>query len=299
MRDTRLPRLERVLVALMLRGPEADVVVGDIVEGYAEDLATGDAQSRARRRLRRQVIVSCLEWGRPGAIADRLRARRKDEGEFGSLTIERSQAGHHGTGRGMGMGNWVKDLEVSARSLRRRPGFALGVALTLGLGIGATTTIYSVVDGVMLRPLPYEDPSTLVAVGAILPTGDEVDEASGLQQLDRISMPNYKDFESRTRSFQSLAVLAPSSIYLPDRGDGPERVNAAGASPELFEILGVSPALGRTFLPEEYSVASESVAMITYGAWQRRYGGDPNVLGRSLEIVGSPMTIVGVLSRCP
>ena len=126
-----------------------------------------------------------------------------------------------GTGRGMGMGSWMRDLRIAARSLARRPGFALGVALTLGLGIGATTTIYSVVDGVMLRPLPYDDASTLVAVGTLLPGAEFVDGGAGLQDLARISMLNYVDFRARARSdIQRLSLVGEGRIA----GDDEQRV---------------------------------------------------------------------------
>lgn len=200
------------------------------------------------------------------------------------------------TGGGI-MGSWIRDFRIAARSLSRRLSFALGVALTLSLGIGATTTTFSVVDGVMLRPLPYADPSTLAAVGAISPSQEWLDQQASLQDLSRMSMPNYRDFRERSRAFEKLATIEPSTNLLSDVGDGPELVAAARVSSDLFEMLGASPALGRTFLPEEYSVASEAVVMITYGTWQRRYGGDPNVLGRLLERVARPTTIVGVLHR--
>ena len=208
--------------------------------------------------------------------------------------IEHREAGWRGR---MGMGSWMKDLRITVRNLARRPGFALGVALTLGLGIGATTTIYTVVDGVMIRPLPYEEPSALVAVGALLPTAEWRDREANLQDLALISAPNFEDFRERARSFEKMTAIEKVDVFLNDVGDGPDMVAGARISPELFEILGVSPALGRTFFPEEYSVASENVAMLTYGAWQRRYGGDPGVLGRPAERHTPSMIIVGILPR--
>ena len=190
-----------------------------------------------------------------------------------------------------------KDLTFAARSLRRRPGFSLGVALTLGLGIGATTTIYAVVDGVMLRPLPYDEPSTLVAVGALLPTQEWTDRSADLQNLVPISQPNYQDFRKRSRSFETMAVIEKFDVFLADTGNGPDMLAGARVSPELFDILGVSPALGRTFFPDEYSVASADVVMLTYGAWQRHYGGNPGVLGRPTERHTPPLIIVGILPR--
>jgi len=100
------------------------------------------------------------------------------------------------------MKTWIQDLRIAGRSLARRSGFALGVALTLGLGIGATTTIYSVVDGVMFRPLRYEEPGRLVAVGAVFPTQVWDDQEAGLQHLAGISMLNYVDYRDRARSFE-------------------------------------------------------------------------------------------------
>ena len=150
------------------------------------------------------------------------------------------------------MGSWTRDLRIAARSLARRPGFALGVALTLGLGIGATTTIYSVVDGVMLRPLPYDDPSTLVSVGSLVSGMEWVDGDGTLQDLGKMSVPDYQDLQERARSFETLAAIDARGWGVTLAvDDGVEEVAGSAASAELFEILGVSPALGRTFLPED------------------------------------------------
>ena len=198
---------------------------------------------------------------------------------------------------GKRMGSWIRDFRIAARSLWRRPGYVLAVALTLSLGIGATTTTYSVVDGVMLRPLPYADPATLVAIGAVTPQEEWLDQEAGLQDLGRMSMPNFQDFRERSQLLENLATIEPATSLLADVGDGPEMVPAARVSPQLLDLLGASPALGRTFLPEEHSVASEAVALISFGTWQRRYGGDPAVLGRLLERVARPTSVVGVLPR--
>jgi len=281
MSDARLPLLDRVLVSLLLRGAEAEVVVGDIVERYIEDLAAGEAPARARKRLRRQVVTSCFEWWRPGAVGERYTGNRG-----------------RGMGMGTGIGLWMRDLRMAVRNLARRPGFTLGVALTLGLGIGATATIYSVVDGVMLRPLAYEDPSALVAVGAILPTAEPVDAETGLYNLAPMSVQSYRLFRERSRSFENMAAFEPARFLVGDLGSE-EYVDGARVPPELFEILGGSPALGRMFGGDDFRLGDDGVALITYGYWQRRYGGDPSVLGQPLEPAGSGArsTIVGILSR--
>jgi predicted permease len=186
---------------------------------------------------------------------------------------------------------------MALRGLRRRPGFAGGVALTLGLGIGATTTIFSVVDGIMLRPLPYDDPGRLAAVGTTFPTREWADEAAALQHLAGISMLNFQDFAERTRSFDVLAGIETTNVLLPDQGSGPEFAGAARVSRDFFEALDVTPALGRTFLPTEHRVDGDPVVMLSYGAWQRRFGAEPDVVGRTVEPVGTAVTIVGVLPR--
>lgn len=198
-------------------------------------------------------------------------------------------------GRGE-MTGLMGDVRGACRGLARRPGFAVAVTLTLGLGIGATTTILSVVDGVMIRPLPYEEAATLVAVGATDPTR-ETGDTDGLLELERLSVPGYQALRERSRSLSGLAALEPMSVFLADDGDGPEEISSARASSELFEILDVSPELGRTFLPEEHRVGAEGAVMISYGAWQRRYGGDPDVVGRVEPRFYQPTTIVGVLPR--
>jgi putative ABC transport system permease protein len=286
-----LPRLERLLATVLLRGPGCDFVIGDLAERYAEELSSGVPRATARARLRWQILASALSWWRPSAIA-----ARRDESRNGRGRRPAVPQGERERGGVVEMGLWTQDLRIAARGLARRPGFALGVAMTLALGIGATTTIFSVVDGVLLRPLSYDAAGQLAAVGAVFPTREWDDEGAGLQHLAGISYLNYSDYSERTRSFDGLAAIELTSVLLPDRGDGPELVSSAVVSEDFFALLGVTPALGRVFLPEEYSTSAPSVVMLTYGAWERRYGGDPSVVGRPLERVGSPTTVVGVLS---
>jgi predicted permease len=167
--------------------------------------------------------------------------------------------------------------------------------LTLALGIGATTTILSVVDGVMLRALPYDEASRLVALGVTDPSRAPME--GGPVELERLSMHGYLGLRERAASFEGLAGLEPTTVFLTDAGDGPDEVRSARVASELFQVLGVSPALGRTFRPEEHRPGAEGVVLITYGAWQRRYGGDPDVVGRQAPRFYQPTTIVGVLPR--
>jgi hypothetical protein len=138
------------------------------------------------------------------------------------------------------------------------------------LGIGATVTIYSVVDGVMLRPLAYDDPSSLVVIGAILPTADPIDRETGLQELAPMSLLNLEGFRERTRSFEKMGALESGRLLVSVAGDSQDFVGTARVTAEVLEILGGAPALGRMFLEEEYLASHDGASMITYGYWQRR-----------------------------
>lgn len=199
--------------------------------------------------------------------------------------------------RGLGFAeDLARDVALAVRSLVRRPLLPLGVATTLGLGVGATTTIYAVVDGVMLRRLPYEEPSALVTLGTV--TGALV--APGVQDLGPISILYYQQIRERARSFETLAAVDVERLMpLATADGGEEMVPAHGISGDLLEMLGAAtPALGRTFLPDEYGTAQEGAVMVTFDEWQRRYGGDPGLVGRTIGRIRGrrfPAVVVGVL----
>lgn len=195
------------------------------------------------------------------------------------------------------MGGWMQDIGTALRGVRRRPAFSAGVAVTLGLGIGATTTIYSVVDAVLVSPLPFSDAARLASVGATFPTREWADAEGGRQHLAGIGMLNLRDYVERNRSFEALAGIEMTNVLLRDEGMGPELATAARVDDEFFEMFDISPALGRGFLPEEHSVASGPVVILSHGAWQRRFGGDPDVVGRALGTEGAAPTVVGILPR--
>lgn len=178
----------------------------------------------------------------------------------------------------------LQDLRFGLRQLRKAPGFTLAAILTLALGIGANTAIFSVVNGVLLRPLPYEDAQQLVFLWEGSPTFPEMS----------VSLPNYFDYRDRQRSFTQLAGFRTEAYDLTGL-EVPERVTARLASHELLSVLGVTPQLGRGFTPEEDTSGGPPVVMLTHGDWVRRFGADPKVLGRSLTLSGVPHTVVGVL----
>lgn len=185
----------------------------------------------------------------------------------------------------------IQDLRYAIRQLRRSPGFALTAMLTLALGIGATTTIFTVVNGVLLQPLPYKAPERLVNVWN--------DLGQGAQSLPAVSPSDFRDYQQRSRTFQEFAAASGPGVAnlrgnLTGNGD-PELVDLSTVSANFFHLLGVRPALGRSFLPEEDVPNGPHVVLITHDLWQRRYAGDPALVGRPIQIDGVPHTVVGIL----
>jgi macrolide transport system ATP-binding/permease protein len=180
----------------------------------------------------------------------------------------------------------IQDLRYGARMLWKQPGFTLIVALTLSLGIGANGVIFSLVNALLLRPLPVEKPEQLAGVYTS-------DFSSG--DLGGTSYPDYVDFRDRNRVFEGLAAyLPPEPLSLNIDGTN-ERMFCEIVSGNYFSTLGVKPSLGRGFLPEEDRTPGErAVAVISHKLWQTRFGGDPAIVGRSVSINGHPFTIVGV-----
>ncbi len=170
-------------------------------------------------------------------------------------------------------------LVLAARGLSRRPGFALAAVLTLAVAIGANTAVFSVVDAVVLRPLPFPEPHRL----------------SFLTREGDVSIPDGVDWRARTRTFDEIALfLRQWNLDLTGEGD-PERIYAAVVEPSYFRILPTTPVLGRALTAEDDRVGTEPVAVLSEAFWKRRFGGDSNVLGRTLVLSGQPTRVVGVM----
>ena len=182
----------------------------------------------------------------------------------------------------------IQDLRYAVRGLIKRPGFTFIAVMTLGLGIGANSAIFSVVDGVLLRSLPLPDAQSLYAVH----TG-----AASFNRFDGpLSYPEYQDVASQTRSFQSIGAWVDSDANLSE-GAQPERVMLRIVLPSLLPTLGVEPVRGRNFLPEETTKGRDHVALITYGLWQRRFSGADDAVGKSVHLDNVDYQIVGILPR--
>ena len=182
-----------------------------------------------------------------------------------------------------------KDVRFAVRMLKRTPGVAAAAVVALALGIGANTAIFSVVDGVLLRPLPYRDSHALYVLRGRFPS---------LQRDDvPISYPEFKDILDGNHALANAGVFVQSDANLSVTGGAPERVQVGAASATFLPTLGVEPIIGRGFLHAEELAGADQVALLSYAMWQSRFGGDGNVVGRTLTLDGLVYRIVGVLPR--
>jgi len=184
------------------------------------------------------------------------------------------------------VGTFLQDIRYGLRRIVQNPGFSAIAVLTLALGIGATSTIFSVVNAVLLRPLPFHDPQHLVAVSQVT-----TDTQAGAVPM---SFTKYEAIRDQSQSLARIAVYYPISPSLGGESE-PEQIAAARVSGDLFGLLGVAPQLGRGFDAAEMTPGGADAAVITDGLWHRRFGGEPTVLGRTLRLDGKDVTVVGVL----
>jgi len=178
---------------------------------------------------------------------------------------------------------WL-DLKYGLRMLRKSPGFTAVAILTLALGIGANTAIFSFVDAVLLKPLPYPQPERIVSVWEKPPQFDH----------NFISTLNFLDWQQQNRCFQFLAAIARDTVTLTGSGR-PEELNVQRVSARYFKVLGVAATTGRTFSQDEDQIGNDQEVVLSNRIWQSRFGGDPNAIGRKLTLDGKAYTIIGVL----
>ena len=191
-----------------------------------------------------------------------------------------------GAGSGGVMSGVLQDLRYALRALKRAPGFAAVAIITLALGIAATTIVYSIVDGILLRPLPIKDPDRVMLARETSPNGTDMS----------LAWPNYQDWRKRQTSFESLAVWRGLTANLTGI-DQPRRLNVRHMTWDLLSTLGVTPALGRDFTPADDQPGVARTAIVSHGFWQRQLGGTPDALGRQIMLDEAPVTVIGVLPR--
>jgi len=184
------------------------------------------------------------------------------------------------------MSTLIHDLRYGVRIFWKHPSFTLVAVITLALGIGANTAIFSLVNSILLQPLPFRDPDRLVRM---LQSSPKLGLASwGVSQAD------YAAYREQNRSFESVAIYSATAANLTGAGE-PERLPIATVTADFFKVFGVNPLLGRTFVEGEDTQGKNQICVISYAFWQRRFGGDPNVIGKTLSLNNTPTQIVGVM----
>ena len=180
------------------------------------------------------------------------------------------------------------DIRYAIRTLAREPGFAATVVLSLAVGIGANTAIFSVINGVLLRPLPYREPERLYSIREVVP------KLTNLYPSLPVNLNHYFEWRKHCSALESVAVMRPSSMNLTGAGE-PELLNSARVSANTFQVLGVVPRLGRSFLDEEDPEGHDHVVVISDSLWKRRFSADPGIVGRKILLDGKPHLVAGVL----
>jgi len=223
------------------------------------------------------------EWH---ADLDDVRAAGAGAGEILTLALGIAGAAFAFRFEGMTMDGWTKEAMHAVRGLMRRPAFTVIAVVTLGLGIGANTAIFSVVNGVVLEPLRYPESESLVKLTSSFPTMGFTDFW--------ISPPEYMQISEGTRSFDAIGAYYTYETSV-GADEQPERVASAAVSWQLFQALRVQPAMGRFFTEEEDRPGGPNVAVLSWEFWQRSFGGDPQIVGRSIDVNGTTTDVIGVM----
>ncbi len=255
------------------------------------------AQLFSRRRRYEDISVSIQEHVEERVeelIGEGMTAKQAEQmarREFGNVTLVEQRSRE--VWQWPALESILADLKFTFRRLGKSPGFAATVLLTLGIGIGANTAVFSVVNSVLLKPLPYSDSGQLVALWLNAPgAGGLANFSKGLQ----LSASMYFTFSQHNRTFQSMGIWTPSSASVTGVAE-PEEVRAAAISDGILETLGVPPVTGRWFSHADQDPHGAKTVVLSYGYWQRRFGGDRSVIGRVIQVDAQSREVVGVMPR--
>ena len=253
----------------------------DFRNRYGDDIADHFVRRSREVRAQRGLAGVARFWVRGSADLVKAAAAERTDSHVG-----RGPSGN----RGGGPSDFGSDVRFGVRALRRTPGFTLAALATLALGIGATTAMFSVVDVALRQGLPYPDADELV-MGRATFNGNV---------NPWVAYPDYMDYRDQARSLESLATIGGRTTLVTITGAGEaEQASYIFVTGNLFETLGVRPILGGTFSIEELPESGGGEVVISHDFWQRRFGGAPDVLGRTLVADGNPLTVMGVMPGAP
>jgi putative ABC transport system permease protein len=249
-----------------------------------------ERRQSARTRHRLAFWLGVLADLGAGAVRERvalLRDRYRDRHRRRRERLH--EAGHEHSTQGDGMGTLAQDIRYAWRTIWKSPGIALVVVVSLALGISANTLIYSVVDGIVLRPFPYPDADRLVSFGVTYPATD-----GERRFIEAISPPEYNDIRSSLQTVEQVFAFDLGNRNI-SGGDQPERVFTGFIWGDPMASIGVRPILGRGFRPEETTSRGEPIAVISHRVWQSRFGGDSSIVGRTIRVNGEATEVIGVM----
>ncbi len=260
-------------------------------QSYSDAIARGTSDSDARARAIAQLSnlhalakeIRRAEQTAPQAAAHSVSTHIPSplKNAIRGEEIRKRRGGHM-------LADTMQDFRYAVRMFRKNPGFAAIVVLTLALGIGANSTIFSIINAVLLRPLPYVNADRVMMLY-------ESNPSRGFPQFSA-SPANFSDWRDQNRTFEHVAALTAGWFGFSFNGSA-ERIMGTETTKGFFQMLGVNPILGRAFAPEEYQHGKTNVALLNYGFWQRGFGGDPNAIGKAITIDGKSCTIIGVLPQ--
>ena len=241
-------------------------------EARAKGMSDADAEAHARAQI--------TDWDRFGR--DVVQADRKHTHPYAERLAVRLES----RGGSFMLSHLIRDGRFAVRQLLRTPGFTIVAVLTVAIGIGATSAMFSVVNGVLLKPLPFKDPEALVRVHERVP------------QYGRFSVApaTFLDWRQQNTTMERIAAYGSTSATIA-WPDGPERVNGANVSWDVFDLLGVAPAVGTGFTADRDKPGANNIIVISHGLWEKRFGSDPAIGGKSVTINGTSVTIAGVMPR--
>ncbi len=223
---------------------------------------------------------------RSSGARERRAIARLTEPDSGTASALRGLPGSAAGSGGNWMSNWLQDVRYGLRILRRSPGFTIVAVLALAIGIGANSAIFSAVNGILLRPFPYQDPQRIITLW-------QIDNNQGALKED-VSSANFSDWREQSLLLNPMSAVAPYSYDYTGTGE-PETFFAANVTRDFFKIFGVEALHGRTFLEEEYEPGRDKVLILSYSIWTRRFGRDPKIVSQSIRLDDEEYSIVGVM----